>query len=102
MEHTWSIDNLERNQNNGMVDKVFYSLRTVHNSHAIEFNDEIILTTGSISDSGFINYEDLNESIVLSWITGSLDVDTLKATNSSSLLNTITDLDNFKLLGLPW
>ena len=102
MEHNWIIDNLERNQNTGMVDKVFYSFQTIHNSPSVEINDEITLTTGSVSDSDFINYEDLNESKVLSWFTGSLDVDTLKTNNSASINQIIIDFDHPKAIGLPW
>ena len=69
---------------------------------AVEINDEIILPTGSATDSDFINYEDLNESIVLSWVTGSLDVDSLKAINSSSINIHILNESNIKAQGLPW
>ena len=102
MEHIWSITSLERNLNDGMVDKVFYNLRTTYNSHSIEFTDEIILTTGSASDGSFINYEDLTESVVLNWVKNSLDVNTLETNNSSSLNSLIIDWGNIKEQGIPW
>ena len=102
MKHVWSITNLERNTKDGMVDKVFYNLHTTYSSQSAEIDDEIILPTGSATDSDFINYEDLNESIVLSWVTGSLDVDALKAINSSSINIHILNESNIKAQGLPW
>jgi hypothetical protein len=80
MTHKWTIYNLERQFDSGTVYKVTYQCSTFYGLVPGYFGqkdaltrDSIFISTDSVSDPGFIPYENLTQDIVLGWITGSID-----------------------------
>tara|TARA_R100001443_G_C3345032_1_gene175409 strand:+ start:363 stop:698 length:336 start_codon:yes stop_codon:yes gene_type:complete len=111
MNFKFEIKNLKRDKSTGMVHSVNYYYGAEHSgsSHSggktyIAQNQYIhTLTTGSVSDADFIQYEDLNEGIVLSWITGSLDTGLLQRELSSSIaIKEASKMLSTNIEGKPW
>ena len=113
MTHTWYIKNLERDTSDGMVTKVDYECKTLYNLEFQRFPvgqnyyGQVTLTTGSVSDTNFIVYENLTENVVFGWITGSIDTASIELQNSGSIasrVNEYLELEAQKTAsqGLPW
>lgn len=89
MEYHWSIGNLTRQADNGLVYDVEYSYETYTSGQSAGIYGQI-LVTGSSTEPGFIPFEDLTQDIVLSWITGSFDIPVIQTELSSSLNKLLT------------
>lgn len=102
MEHTFKITNLNRVIESGLVNKVKYRLETVHGEFSEEFPSSIKIS-GSISDAGFVDYNNLTEDMVLGWITGSIPVKSMQHFNSSSIATQISLYTaSVEDTGTPW
>jgi len=110
MTHKWKIYNLERQLDSGVVYKITYQCSTVYGltpeypgqKDALT-RDSIFISTDSVSDPGFIPYENLTQDIVLGWITGSIDQAAIETAHSASIAQRIYDEQNpITGSGLPW
>jgi hypothetical protein len=64
---------------------------------------EKLIITGSTSDEGFIEYDNLTEENVLGWVTSSIDVSSIENTLSSSINNMLEVISqNTSSEGTPW
>lgn len=102
MTHTWKIYDLKRTISEGIVTEVTYALQTEFSgSNARSISTTQI--TGSIDDPDFIPFNDLTEGVVLSWITGSIDVTSLETSNSGSIAKRIArKAARTTTNGIPW
>lgn len=89
MDHNWKIYDLKYVIADGMVTKATYACESSEGNHSTRYIDDIQLTTGSISDPGFINYENLIQDNVLGWVTGSIDAAAIELENSASIAKTV-------------
>jgi len=104
MQHKWRIIDLTRNLNDGLITTASYQCKSrVDGRFAVIKKDDFHLGSKSPDDSDFIEYNNLTEDTVLSWVTGSIDVNTIQTNNSASLALLIAE-HNSKTedTGLPW
>ena len=94
----WNIQDLTRETSTGVVKEVEWSLDFIH-ERVLNRKKGVEYLTGSSSDPNFIEFDNLTEDIVLSWITGSLDQTSLKTEISSSQFNLLRSIDIDKT---PW
>jgi len=94
----WNIENITRETSTEVVKEVEWTLDFVH-ERILNRKKGVFYLTGSLSDPNFIEFNNLTEDIVLSWITGSLDQISLKTELSSSQTNLIKSIDIDKI---PW
>ena len=103
MEHIWTIYDLERVTSDGMVTKVTWACESYLEEKFVRYVGDTTLTTGSASDSDFVNWNDLTKDTVLSWVTGSINQSTIETNNSSSIATQIiNDASITKKNGIPW
>jgi len=84
MTHNWKIIDLESITSSGLVTKIMYGCFTNHNNISLREIGEIDVS-GSIESSGFIQYEELTEDTVLSWVDTLVDKSLIETTISSSI-----------------
>ena len=84
MEHIWKIYNLKRNLSDGLVTEVTYGCESNYSGSGVRRIGDLEVS-GSASDPGFIEYENLTEEIILTWVTGSIDTSSIETENSSSV-----------------
>ena len=104
MIHTWKIYDLKRTISTGVVNTITYACESEDNGHG---SREIgyLTITGSVSDEGFISYDNLTEGTVLAWVTGSADVDTsaIETLCSASIAISISaSAAVTEINGVPW
>jgi len=103
MTHTWKVYNLERVKSNGMVTSVTWACESEIEGASERHIGYSVLSTGSISDENFIDYDNLKENIVLGWVTGSIDQSTIQTANSASIANIVINQNAItKSEGIPW
>ena len=103
MTHTWKVYNLERIKSNGMVTAVTWACESEIEGASERHIGYNVLSSGSISDENFIDYNNLKENNVLSWITGSIDQSSIQTSNSASIANSIISQAAItKSEGIPW
>jgi len=103
MDHIWKIYDLKRVIANGMVTQATYACESKEDNSSTRNIGDIELTTGSISDPGFVTYDNLTQDNVLGWITGSIDTASIETENSASIARNITQrLKITKKNGTPW
>jgi hypothetical protein len=103
MTHNWKIHNLKYTISDKMVIRVIYECESSHENISDKKIGQLQLTTGSISDPGFINYENLTEEIVLGWVSSSIDMSSVEALNSASIAGKGNRIDVITTQeGLPW
>ena len=103
MNHTWNIADLKRVIADGMVTDVVWCFETEHENFTTRTIGDITLTTGSVSDSSFIDYSNLTQNDVLGWITGSIDQSTMETNHSASIADDIVAAAAItKYGGTPW
>jgi hypothetical protein len=89
MNHIWKIYDLKRTIADGVVTEITYACESeLSGSSTRKIGDLSI--TGSPSDPSFVEYADLTEGIVLSWVTGSIDTTPIEVENSSSIAASLT------------
>ncbi len=103
MQHTWSITNLERNLNTGLITTASYSCNTTCSGSMQRNVGEYSLPYKSPSNPDFVAYEDLTEEMVLTWVTGSIDYSAIETSNSASVAEQI-NYEQSKTTddGVPW
>lgn len=94
----WNIQDLTRETSTGVVKEVEWALDFIH-ERVLNRKKGVAYLTGSLSDPNFIEFDNLTEDIVLSWITGSLDQTSLKTEISSSQSDLLRSIDIDKT---PW
>jgi hypothetical protein len=94
----WNIQDLTRETSTGVVKEVEWALDFI-NERVLNRKKGVAYLTGSLSDPNFIEFNNLTEDIVLSWITGSLDQTSLKTELSSSMVDLLRSKDIDKT---PW
>lgn len=103
MKYDWIVYDLERMISDGMVYRVVYGCEASHDGHDERSIHSLNLTTGSASDSDFIDYNNLTPDIVLGWITGSIDQSVIETSLSSSIANNIVKVSQItSSIGTPW
>jgi hypothetical protein len=104
MIHTWNIDDLKRNVANGLITTASYHCKSKEGDMFAQITSgEINLDSKNTEDSDFVQYTDLTQNIVLSWVTGSLDVNAIETANSASIATKITNYNSrTQETGLPW
>ena len=103
MHHVWKIYDLKRIIADGMVIQATYACESKENNASTRYIGDTQLTTGSISDPGFITYDSLTEDNVLGWVTGSIDTTLIETENSASIARIITQKSKItKRNGTPW
>ena len=102
MTHSWKIYDLKRTIAEDVVTEVIYALQTEFSgSNARSISTTSV--TGSIDDPNFIPFNDLTEEVVLSWVTGSIDVQSLETSNSASIAERIArKAARTTTKGIPW
>lgn len=105
MEHIWKVNDLSRTTNEGVVNKVEFGLySSVGTDPKFETRKlgEIEIT-GSVSDPGFVAYNDLTEAIVLGWVNNNIDEAAWEVETSSSLAEMESNYSApTHEAGLPW
>ena len=104
MEHVWKIYDLKRIIANGVVTEVNYACESNFSGSSTRKIGDLAIT-GSSSDEGFIEFDQLTEGIVLSWVTGSSEVDVaaIEAECSASIdENRKIRAAVTKTQGIPW
>jgi hypothetical protein len=95
--HTYSIVDLKRNTSTGLVTKVCWQLETTDsNGNNWLYTDEFLLS-GSETDPGFIQYNNLTEENVLGWLDSNIDKSAVESFVEGLLANSL--LTN---KGVPW
>jgi len=89
MNHIWKIYDLKRTIADGVVTEITYACES-ELSGSITRKIGNLSITGSTSDPSFVEYTDLTEGVVLSWVTGSINVSLTETENSSSIAQQIT------------
>tara|TARA_Y100000385_G_scaffold222056_1_gene231877 strand:+ start:205 stop:516 length:312 start_codon:yes stop_codon:yes gene_type:complete len=103
MDHVWKIYDLKRVISNGMVTQATYACESQEDNSTTRYVGDIELTTGSISDPGFVTYNDLTQDNVLGWVTGSIDTVSIETENSASIARNIVQRSKItKRNGTPW
>lgn len=103
MNHNWKIYDLKYVIADGMVTKATYACESSEGNVSTRHIGDMHLTTGSASDSDFINYENLTEGDVLSWVTGSIDTAAIETENSASIAqNIVRQAAVTEKTGTPW
>lgn len=103
MDHIWKIYDLKRVIADGMVIQATYACESKENNSSTRYIGDIQLTTGSISDPGFISYDNLTEDNVLGWVTESIDTASIETENSASIARNILQRSKItKRNGTPW
>ena len=84
MKHIWKIYNLKRITSDGLVTKVTYACESSYDNISTRQIGELTLE-GSISEPGFIPYEDLTQDEVLGWVNANVDESAIQTANSASI-----------------
>jgi len=107
MIHTWEILDVVRNLSDGLVTTASYSCDTEYSCSygfiSSRTVGDLYLPSKSTSDEDFINYNNLTQSTIIGWVTGSIDKSSIELKNSSSIAEIVVykaskTFDN----GLPW
>lgn len=103
MDHNWKIYDLKYVIADGMVTQATYACESNENNASTRYIGDVQLTTGSISDPGFIEYGSLTQDNVLGWVTGSIDVAAIELENSASIAKTVErQAAVTEKTGTPW
>ncbi len=102
MNHTWSILNLKRTTSTGVVTEIKYQCQSEHDN-MIDRQIEKLVITGSTSDEGFIEYDNLTEENVLGWVNNLVDTSSIETSLSSSIEDMLEVISqNTSSEGTPW
>ena len=102
MNHTWSILNLKRTTSTGVVTEIKYQCQSEHDN-MIDRQIERLIITGSTSDEGFIEYDNLTEENVLGWVNNLVDTSSIETSLSSSIEDMLEVISqNHSSEGTPW
>lgn len=102
MNHTWSILNLKRVTSTGVVTEIKYQCQSEHDN-MIDRQIEKLIITGSTSDEGFIEYDNLTEENVLGWVNNLADTSSIETSLSSSIEDMLEVISqNTSSEGTPW
>jgi|TARA_R110000744_G_scaffold95343_1_gene184263 hypothetical protein len=103
MEHTWNVEDLNRNTLTGLVTEVTYLCSSKHEWASAAKLESISLPSINPTDESFVEFEDLTRELTLSWVLNSLDTSSIETSNSASIA-----LQHAKVLlitssnGTPW
>lgn len=98
MSTEWRIYNLKRQSSDGLVLEVEYGCEVTLDGRS-DYTTGKINITGSSTDSNFTSFENLNEAMVLGWITSSIDTSSIE----SDLIDKLNNISNgTHLLGTNW
>ena len=101
MAYSIQIKNLERVPESGLVYRVFYRVVLDENNVVCGSSGEIELT-GNASDSSFIPFEDLDETIVAGWVENNLGSSGIQKILENIRGHSQKVLSNNTTQGLPW
>ena len=103
MEHIWTITDLERKLDTGLVTTASYVCTSVHEGNASRDTGEVCLPYSDPADPEYILFSNLVEEKVVGWVTGSIDWEGIQGHNSASIAQRIAE-ENNKVYesGLPW
>lgn len=92
-----TIEHLIRNKNGGVVEVYWKAVKT-SGEHSVDVA-EISFFNPNSSSSSYVNFENLTESTVVSWVENSIDTTALEASLTSQL-SELTSPSKFE--GVPW
>ena len=104
MTHIWKIYDLERTISTGVINTITYACESEYNGFGAREVGYLTIT-GSSSDEGFIPYDNLTEGVVLSWVTGSSEVDvpaTETLCSASIAISISASAAITEINGIPW
>ncbi len=102
MEHIWKIYDLKRTIASGVVVKINYACESNFNSTSTRKIGDLTIT-GSSSDEGFVEYDQLTENIVLGWVQANVDQSAIETSNSASIAQNIVAKEAItESTGKPW
>ena len=101
MVHNYRITDLEREISTGIINRISFIVDSLHEEVGERYNGEIEVT-GSIDTPGFIEFENLTQENVLSWITSLVDTALIEQENSASIANMISTPPAINGTGFPW
>lgn len=102
MEHNWKIYDLKRTTSDGLVTEVTYACESSYDNVSTRQIGELPLE-GSISEPGFIPYEDLTQDEVLGWVSVNIDESAIQTANSASIsAQIIARAAITSSNGIPW
>jgi len=101
MVHNYKITELEREISTGIVNKISFMVDSIHDEVGATYNGEVEVT-GSIDTPGFIEFENLTQENVLSWVTSLVDTTLIEQENSASIANIISTPPPSTGIGFPW
>lgn len=105
MEHIWKVTDLSRTVGDNVVTKILFSLESSVGTDPVFYDRKIgeVEISGSVSDPGFIAYENLTEEVVIGWAKSQIDAGAWEAELSSSLAGGIREYTApTHESGLPW
>ena len=102
MEHIWKIYELKRTIADGVVNNITYACESnLDEIFVREIGDVSI--TGSPSDEGFIEYDELTENIVLGWVQANVDQSAIETSLSASIARDVIAKEAItEATGKPW
>lgn len=92
-----TIEHLIRNENGGVVEVHWRAVKT-SGEHSVDAAEMSIFNPDS-SSSNYVDFENLTESMVVSWVENSIDTTALEA-NLTAQLSELTSPSKFE--GVPW
>ena len=90
MTTSWSIPNMKRQADTGLVTEVDFIVNYEKNGHTVRRTGRVMLT-GDTNDASFVPYADLNEATVVGWVQAELGNTAINAL-AASASNEIDDL----------
>ena len=98
----WSIQQLKREANTGLVFEVRYKVYTGQ-SGVLAIHEDKITLQGDINSPDFIPFNDLTQSQVLEWIKNAVDVNEIETNLLTELTDKISSIQSKNSAnGLPW
>jgi len=102
MQHTWKIYDLKRIISDGLVTNITYACESSYDDTSTRQIGDLTLE-GSISEPGFIPYEDLTQDEVLGWVSANVDESAVETANSASIsAQIIAKAAITSSSGIPW
>ena len=104
--YTWSINTLDRELSDGVVDTVHWTVSASRPNGEEEAYTASsygsVSLEGSAGESGFIAYDDLTEDTCIGWVKDSLGDETVEATEAGLTAQLDAEQTPTEAAGVPW
>jgi hypothetical protein len=100
MMANWSIENMERQQDSGLVTKVKWTVTLVKDMEFLNTNGVVELQ----ASNSFVPFEELTKSQVLDWVFAKIDKTSIETELKVLVDSKITakSVPQIEVSGLPW